>query len=340
MRRVTEMKRSLAFILAAVFLTCGLVFAFTSIAFAYDPGTYRVTDVDLNVRSEPNSNCKILGLLDHGDEVQVLASAGSWGRIEYKGSVGWIYLPLTELVTDASSTESSTVTTTVPPSDYTPGKYVVNYSYLNFREEPNGKVIATLKYGDVVEVTEVYGDWGKCDYKGTVGWLSLNYTLPYEEGETSSTTEMTVPTTDPNNFSDFTIGQYTTVGKLYMRTYPTRLSDPVLVLPASAAVTIRAVVGQWGYTEYEGKSGWVMMKYLTKVNNDADSTIVALSTLKGDADLNGKVNSEDARIVLRMAARLDDPESAYVTALCDYDGSGNINANDARLILRKAADLI
>lgn len=58
----------------------------------------------------------------------------------------------------------------------------------------------------------------------------------------------------------------------------------------------------------------------------------------GDANLDGKVNSSDARLVLRIASMLDtcsDEDLPY----CDIDGNGYIFAGDARQILRASAGI-
>ena len=60
--------------------------------------------------------------------------------------------------------------------------------------------------------------------------------------------------------------------------------------------------------------------------------------MKGDVNLDGKVDATDARLALRAAAKLDTlTGQAFTNA--DVDGSGIINAEDARKILRVAAKL-
>lgn len=61
-------------------------------------------------------------------------------------------------------------------------------------------------------------------------------------------------------------------------------------------------------------------------------------SMMGDANANGKVTAADARIVLRVAARLDPADSISIHNT-DADGNGKISASDARLILRVAANL-
>lgn len=61
-------------------------------------------------------------------------------------------------------------------------------------------------------------------------------------------------------------------------------------------------------------------------------------TMMGDANKNGKVTAADARIVLRVAAKID-PVGSIDLCETDADGNAKITASDARLILRVAANL-
>lgn len=53
-------------------------------------GSYKITASSLNVRAGASTSFAILGTLSRGDEVEVLEFDGSWGRIDYKGTEGWI----------------------------------------------------------------------------------------------------------------------------------------------------------------------------------------------------------------------------------------------------------
>ena len=58
----------------------------------------------------------------------------------------------------------------------------------------------------------------------------------------------------------------------------------------------------------------------------------------GDANGDGSVTAEDARLTLRAAVRLDSP-SDYARLAMDVDSDGSITAGDAREILRTAVGL-
>ena len=70
-----------------------------------------------------------------------------------------------------------------------------------------------------------------------------------------------------------------------------------------------------------------------KIDKIADEPV-----LRGDIDGNGKVNAADARLALRISAKLESPTDLQIKA-GDLDGDGKISAKEARMILRFAARL-
>lgn len=64
--------------------------------------------------------------------------------------------------------------------------------------------------------------------------------------------------------------------------------------------------------------------------------VSASANLRGDIDGNGRITAADARIVLRIAAKLDIADDA-MRRLADVNGSGGVTSADARLILRVSA---
>lgn len=60
----------------------------------------------------------------------------------------------------------------------------------------------------------------------------------------------------------------------------------------------------------------------------------------GDADNNRYINAADARIILRIAAKLETVTDEAMFIRCDVNKDGKITAADARLVLRYSAQLI
>ena len=59
----------------------------------------------------------------------------------------------------------------------------------------------------------------------------------------------------------------------------------------------------------------------------------------GDANNDGKVNSADARTVLRHASKLDLLENDEDLRAADVNADGRVNSKDARSILRASAKI-
>lgn len=74
------------------------------------------------------------------------------------------------------------------------------------------------------------------------------------------------------------------------------------------------------------------------VNDDV--TILVISVLKGDADLDGAITSNDASTVLRQVAKIPPYLSEIASLTADVDLDGAITSNDASTILRYVAKLI
>ncbi len=77
----------------------------------------------------------------------------------------------------------------------------------------------------------------------------------------------------------------------------------------------------------------------TTANNEkpAENTTTGANILPGDIDNDGKVEASDARMVLRISARLIRPPEGDILSVADMDGDGRITSEDARLVLIIAA---
>ena len=68
--------------------------------------------------------------------------------------------------------------------------------------------------------------------------------------------------------------------------------------------------------------------------SDVEYTII----VKGDTAADGKITASDARAILRMAAKLDNPDDVTAAA-ADLNSDGKISSSEARNVLRFAAKL-
>ena len=119
---------------------------------AADATTGTVETEQLNIRTGPATTFQNVGTYKQGDSIEILAEVGRWG---YTGK-GWISM---DYVLKA-------------PKTYTTGVGTVNTG-LNIRQEADAdsQAMGTYQEGDIVEIVEVNGHWGKTDK----GWINLRY---------------------------------------------------------------------------------------------------------------------------------------------------------------------
>ena len=82
-------------------------------------------------------------------------------------------------------------------------------------------------------------------------------------------------------------------------------------------------------------------KYAKYYNVAAEFTDMAVTvTVFGDVDRNGKIDTNDARKALRIAATIEYPLDDYSLFLCDLNANGTMDTGDAQLMLKKAAGIV
>ena len=68
-------------------------------------------------------------------------------------------------------------------ADFTPGKYMITASALNFRDKPslNSEIYFTIPLATIVNITSINGEWGKITYNNKEGWINLKYVVAYDD---------------------------------------------------------------------------------------------------------------------------------------------------------------
>lgn len=81
-----------------------------------------------------------------------------------------------------------------------------------------------------------------------------------------------------------------------------------------------------------------VIAFAEDVNEQLPPENAPAECLMGDADGNSVLNADDARLILRTAVGLEDPDPETLLR-CDIDFTGGIEASDARVALRMAVGL-
>ena len=110
---------------------------------------------------------------------------------------------------ESSTTERPTETTTQASDGYKTGKYCVSDTELNVRVSPNSTIIGEIKNGDIVEVLEVSGIWGRIVWQNGFGWIYLPL-REYIDGSEETTTEAETTETETTTGTETTTESETT----------------------------------------------------------------------------------------------------------------------------------
>lgn len=162
-------------------------------------------------------------------------------------------------------------------AQYTTGEYkVTTTAGLNIRcgVSTNFSSIGAVPYGQTVQVTKVSGSWGKITYNGITGWILLDYTQKVNPNSSSNSS--------PSSSSNYTAVNYNVVitanSGLNMRSGAGTSYSCVAAIPCNRVVTITCESNGWGYTTYNGKSGWISLNYTRKVSSNTSPSASTSST--------------------------------------------------------------
>ena len=235
--------------------------------------------------------------------------------------------------------------------DRTPGEYIITASVLRIRGGAGTEFesLGTIPNGATVYVTEISGGWGKIDYSGIQGWISLEYALSISNpdddlsNDASAGLRATLLTADkstvePGGTVTWTAGAEGGSSDKYFYSFDIYLDGEIVY--TRTYQTDNSIT----YTAGEEGTYQASVTILDSQNNkaqlygDAVTCIDIENLLIGDVDNNGKITSADARLALRASAKIEDMDARQLIC-ADMNRDGKITSADARMILRKSAKL-
>lgn len=116
---------------------------------------------DINMRSGPGTNYRVIWELDEGFPLKVLKRAGEWYRVrDFEGTIGWVHRGV------VANTPHMIVKTNKNTK-----------KQINIRSGPGTKykVVAKANYGVVLKTLEQKNGWVKVQHEqGVIGWVKRN----------------------------------------------------------------------------------------------------------------------------------------------------------------------
>lgn len=182
-------------------------------------------------------------------------------RTRNYGTVGssWYILGFARPRYTGTSTTTTTTQKTIVEKNVTDYKATVTADSLNIRKGPDTtyEIVGTYAKNATITITatNTKGTWGKT----SKGWVCLDWVKKV----TSTTTQTT---TSSSSFKAYNV-KVTTKAGLNLRAKASTSSTKLTTIPYNTKLKITKISKneKWGKVNYNGKVGWIYLKYTSKV---------------------------------------------------------------------------
>lgn len=236
---------------------------------------------DVNIRSSPSNEAKIVGTLDAGEQVEILRretlATKEWGMVED----GWISMEFVKMNMETSNPSGTTEENKPEENNKTDNntentKGVITASELYIRADANttSAIQGSYKKGEVVTILETKNGWGRT----SKGWIKMQYvntnstTTNNNKDDDDKKPETNTGTTDGGTY-------FITASELNIRDSASVNGNRVGSYTEGTKVTILETKNGWGRTD----KGWISMDYAYKTGTKGESScngIVTATTLR------------------------------------------------------------
>ncbi len=189
---------------------------------------------------------------------------------------------------------------------YKAGKYVTN-EVMNFRKTPGSTVITTIPAGTTLQITAIEGVWGKTEYEGKTGWLSLEYsTFKPAKTEKPPTTDAPAVTPSVTPVTPSSNKQYRVTADMNIREKADENSKIIGGVPAGTLIEVLEVTDDnWGKIHFKDVTGWMSLNWSVEYNPEIDWLVIDVSYSQDPADIDWmELKSEGVRgAIIRVGGR-------------------------------------
>ncbi|MFC4780420.1 SH3 domain-containing protein [Eubacterium multiforme] len=231
----------------------------------------------LTVRKDSSTSSKSIGYLKNGEKLQIVSKSGSWYKIKYKGSYGYVYGEYVKVTNESSSkpeNKPSSKPENKPSESIKEGKVVNITTSLTVRKDSStsSKSLGYLKNGEKLEIVSKSGSWYKIKYKGSYGYVYGEYVKVTNE---SSSKPENKPSSKPENKPSESIKEGKVVNittSLTVRKDSSTNSKSLGYLKNGEKLEIVSKSGSWYKIKYKGSYGYVYGEYVKITNENSGSS--------------------------------------------------------------------
>ena len=247
----------------------------------------------LNVRSGASTSSSVIGSLSNGSKVTIVGESGSWYKINYGNTTGYVSKDYVQASGEQnSSSESSSQGTTSGKS----GQVVNVHSSLNVRSgaSTSSSVIGSLSNGSKITIVGESGSWYKINYGNTTGYVSKDYVQTSGESGSGSSSQETTSGKS---------GQVVNVhSSLNVRSGASTSSSVIGSLSNGSKVTIVGESGSWYKINYGNTTGYVSKDYIQSSGESNNSSNSGNSSSETASNKSGYVVNVHSSLNVRSGA--------------------------------------
>ncbi|CEO20517.1 SH3 domain-containing protein [Paraclostridium sordellii] len=223
---------------------------------------------NLNIRSGPSTNYKIVGKATNGQLLKATEKIRNWYKIDYNGQIAYINENFVQILNSKNENNTTNKDTVVIAKD----SGIVAVSELNVRTGPstNYSVISQVRNGDILNIVakDSSTNWLKIQFKdGTTGWVSGKYVKPTKDNSIVDKDKL------PNNSNIETASGSVNVNalELNVRTGPSTNYPAITQVKRYDLLNVVAknIDNGWLKIQFkDGTTGWISGRYVTIATND------------------------------------------------------------------------
>lgn len=207
----------------------------------------------LNLRKEPSKGAAVLGQYPTGTWVEVLEAGIDWSRVSVDGKEGYM---MSQYLTTGNTGAAATM-------------YVrTNTRGLNLRKEPDDSaaIITSYPRGTKVTVLARGTTWHKVSVEGTVGYMSAKWLSAQKPGALNGSSSTEKKTGVVSNPRDTQV--------LFLRESASTASKAIGQYKNGKVVQILGSENGFYKVQVDGKTGYMMSKYITVAENSVSATLM------------------------------------------------------------------
>lgn len=222
-----------------------------------------VTTTDVNFRQGPDSSTKKLGRIPSGSAVTLYGTEGSWYRVEYNGTKGYIYAKYIKKTAEGGVSIGGGGSAATPTPGGASGGTTSGSVQLakgsaggkvNLRKGPSTSTdkLELLPKGTALDILGQCGDWYYVLYKGQTAFASKSYVRVESQGTAGI----------PEVSANIAPRVCATTAQVNMRAGANTSSAVITLLDRRTNITVYYVLNGWCLASYGGAFGYVTADYV------------------------------------------------------------------------------